>query len=334
MVTPPITVWVDNKEVLDGIAKGREWCCSSARQAADLWRTFWHKMSDIGDQEVTFIKTKGHASDADVQSGRSTLFQKKGNDNADHFAGRGVDIALGMSPNTQSIAAFKEAISWYKWLNVLCGNWPSDADTRPRDKHGTSMTKATPARPRDARAGHADRCRMKQEGKAAGETRCQTEPDRLADIDRAACADSRHSGASSGASGATSGLSGGPATLDTLVQSKQVHASHSMRITGDLLWCNNCGCYGQSRFKALKETCRGAGTAKARAGQLSQLRLGRHPLSGKPIGKVLTGSIRVNNLCAACRSGTTTSAGDVVKLVHALQRPVGRVLGTALGAIM
>ena len=339
MVTPPITIWIDNKEVLDGIAKGREWCCSSARQAADLWRTFWHKMSDIGDEEVTFVKTKGHASDGDVQSGRSTLFQKRGNDNADHFAGRGVDIALGMSPNTHSIAAYKEAIDWYKWLTLLCSNWPRDVDPRPRDQNGSSAAKAAGAlMPQGKRPRGTSSSGRKHEGKMAVRTAWQMEPDRLAAIDRAASAGGMcsnvSSGASSGAGGGTSGSSGGPEALETLVQSKQLHSSHSMRITGNLLWCNNCGCYGQARFKALKEDCRGGATARARAGQLAQLRLGRHPLSGEPLGKVLTSAIRVTKPGAAGRGGATTSAGDLEKFVHALQRPVGRVLGTALGCMV
>ena len=50
------------KEVLDGWEKGRLWCTSSARSAADLWRWFWHKIEDIGSQEIRLVKTKGHAT--------------------------------------------------------------------------------------------------------------------------------------------------------------------------------------------------------------------------------------------------------------------------------
>ena len=119
VVVPPITIWVDNKELLDGVAKGEQWCCSSARAAADLWRIFWHKLSDIGPDGISLVKTKGHATDADVQSGRSTAFQQRGNSNADHFAGRGVDIAVSCSPNAAALAAYREATSWYKWLTLL-----------------------------------------------------------------------------------------------------------------------------------------------------------------------------------------------------------------------
>ena len=131
MVVPPITVWIDNQELLDGHAKGKEWCCSSARAAADLWRTFWHKLDDIGPQGVALVKTKGHASEADVQAGRTTVFQQTGNANADHFAGRGVDIAIGQSPN---VGAHRVATRWYKWLTLLCGSWPKDTDPKPKKR--------------------------------------------------------------------------------------------------------------------------------------------------------------------------------------------------------
>ena len=41
MAVPPINIYVDNQEVVDGWSKGKTWCCSVGRSAADLWRTFW-----------------------------------------------------------------------------------------------------------------------------------------------------------------------------------------------------------------------------------------------------------------------------------------------------
>ena len=114
VAVPPLTVWIDNQEVLDGWAKGKQWCTASARTAADLWRWFLHKIEDIGSQEIRLVKTKGHATKADVQEGRSTDFERTGNDNADHFAGRGVEVALHQSPNLQQIQDYQEAIQWYR----------------------------------------------------------------------------------------------------------------------------------------------------------------------------------------------------------------------------
>ena len=299
VVTPPITIWVDNKEVLDGISKGKQWCCSSARQAADLWRTFWHKMGDIDDDSVVFVKTKGHATDADVQSGRSSPFQKKGNEHADHFAGRGVDIALGMSPNDRSLAAYKEAIRWYRWLAQLCNNWPNDVDPKSQLRAGAIDGGLVPVAPLAA--------------EPVGST-----------------------GADGGCvAGAAIAVAAGSAdALDNIVQSKKLHSSHSMRLTGDMLWCSNCGCYGQTRFKALKKVCRGNATASARVGQLARLRLGRHPATGEPIGQVVTSASRGHRLSKESGSGNMASAIDVETLVRALQRATGRMLGHALGKLI
>ena len=64
-----------------------------------------------------------------------------------------------------------------------------------------------------------------------------------------------------------------------------MHESHSLRVTGSLIWCNHWGCYGQERIKALKVQCKGSQVAGSKAGQLAQLRKGRHPLTGEQLGK-------------------------------------------------
>ena len=316
VVVPPITIWVDNQELLDGLAKGEQWCCSSARAAADLWRTFWHKMADIGPAGISMAKTKGHASEADVQAGRSTTFQRKGNGNADHFAGRGVDVALCQSPNEQAIAAYKEATAWYKWLTHLCSNWPKDIDPRPRAGHAGLTAPAAQSAP--------GQLASKRRGPRLG--RKSEEEDWQRDEAVVAAA----AGGLSGAKGST----GSAAGIEVLVRKKQLHHSHCFRLSGDLLWCNNCGCYGQARFKALKESCRGDATAKARAGQLARLRLGQHPETGEDIAKVVTRKPRAKETAKRSRSERVgTSAGDAERLLSALQRPVLRSMGSAFGRL-
>ena len=395
VVVPPITIWVDNQELLDGFAKGKQWCCSSARVAADLWRIFWHKLADIGPEGVVLVKTKGHASEADVQAGRSTPFQRKGNDNADHFASRGVDVALSRSPNDKAIAAYKEATSWYKWLAVLCSQWPKDTDPKPKAKRASQASSApqsnwgydhgAEAREQEeldrltaanTRCGE-DTVKETQPGcewqtelhrLAVTDTRCgeetvegiqvgskwQTELHRLAVTDRP-----RGEGTASPRSGLAQEegwLAAPGGKLDALVESRRLHHSHCFKLTGDLVWCDRCGCYGQARFKALKEACRGSITAKARAGQLAQLRLGRHPITGVDIGKVYTrpakkcvllgsgsatgaaaGFHEANRGCRlkrGSRSGGLASAENVEILAKALQKATGRMMGHAFGKLL
>ena len=104
---------------------------TAARSAADLWRWFWHKVDDIGCQQLDLVKTKGHATAADVQQGRVTDFERTGNDNADHFAGAGVEVAARQVPNACAIKEYQEASAWYRWLARLCTQWPKDTDPRP-----------------------------------------------------------------------------------------------------------------------------------------------------------------------------------------------------------
>ena len=68
LAVAPLTIWVDNQNVVSGFVNGRQWCCSAARPAADLWRRVWDIYEDIGGG-ITVVKTKGHATDADVQAG-------------------------------------------------------------------------------------------------------------------------------------------------------------------------------------------------------------------------------------------------------------------------
>ena len=129
---PPLTMRVDNQGVIDGIERGAAWCCSSSRPAADLWRKNWWRLNDIGLEGLVFVKVKGHATQADVDSGRVSKFHRTGNDHADHFAGRGVEVAEHDSPVERDREEHKKAKRWYKWLLTLVRSWP--ADTQPYDK--------------------------------------------------------------------------------------------------------------------------------------------------------------------------------------------------------
>ena len=77
------------------------------------------------------------------------------------------------------------------------------------------------------------------------------------------------------------------AGLGTLVRANKLHPSHKLKILGKLVWCDHCGAYSSVRFKALKAVCLGAEKASNRAGQLSQHRQGKHPLTGRPIGSTM-----------------------------------------------
>ena len=127
---PPITLWIDNDSVVKGFHRGREWCCDSSRPAADLWRKFWWKFDDLGGEGITINKVKGHATDADIDSGRTSKLAKDGNDHADHFAGRGSSLAEELSSTAGDRRSFLQAKRWYSWLATLVANWPADTQRK------------------------------------------------------------------------------------------------------------------------------------------------------------------------------------------------------------
>jgi len=135
LALPPLTIWCDNQGVVDGYQKGKRWCCASTRPAADPWREFWRLIDDIGCG-IVISKCNRHAAEVDVQQGRSTEFLRRGNDNADHFAGYGAGIEEHQVPNEADIVEYKLACRWYHWLAKLTEHWP--VDTQFKDKQDQS----------------------------------------------------------------------------------------------------------------------------------------------------------------------------------------------------
>ena len=202
-------------------------------------------------------------------------------------------MAIHQSPNQSDLAAYKEAIAWYKWLTIVCANWPNDVDPRPA-KHVLNV----PARSRRKAA--------KKEEKGE-EVKLITAAKRSAT--------EMFSGVSSSAAthvGLQPSCSptGRAQNLVGIIEDKALHLSHCFRLTGSLVWCNHCGSYGQERFKALKDKCGGPQNAKSKAGQLAQLRKGRHPLSGEVIGKLATSSATIptaRTVASTARSSSSSA---------------------------
>ena len=163
LASPPLVIWVVNKAVVDGWARGPAWCCSAARPTADLWRIFWQAVGGVGADGHEIRKCKGHATEADFQAGRSTPFLRKGNEHADLFAGLGVDIAEAEVPSEAAGAAYREARQWYKWLRTLVAYWPCDVQKVERARRaGAAGAAARPARPRPYQL-HPERPHVLQE---------------------------------------------------------------------------------------------------------------------------------------------------------------------------
>ena len=75
-----------------------------------------------GPDTIGVTTVLGHATEADVEAGRSTAFLRAGNGHADHFASIGMQVVEDQSPSELSRERYREAEQWYDWLFVLCTN--------------------------------------------------------------------------------------------------------------------------------------------------------------------------------------------------------------------
>ena len=142
---PPVTIWIDNASVVDGYRKGKSWCISSSRPAADLWDLIWRKVEDLGQGDILVEKVKGHASSVDIENGTSSLLHMAGNDHADYFAKKGSALAEHLSSTSTLRQTDQLAKLWYSWLAVLISNWPKD--TQGRNQTARKKKRARPAAP-------------------------------------------------------------------------------------------------------------------------------------------------------------------------------------------
>ena len=110
----PITIYVDNKAVVQGSAAGRLGTVTAKILAADLWDTYWSLVENFGGG-VEILKCKGHATSLDIAEGRATTYTKKGNDGADLYAVAGRDWAEALSPTEEARAMYAEQVKFYRY---------------------------------------------------------------------------------------------------------------------------------------------------------------------------------------------------------------------------
>ena len=66
---PPLSIGVDNAEVVDSWRAGRSYCGNPKREGADLWRKIWDLLREIGEEGVFFFKVKAHLAVEDAEAG-------------------------------------------------------------------------------------------------------------------------------------------------------------------------------------------------------------------------------------------------------------------------
>ncbi len=132
MAAPPLTVYIDNKQVVDGFDKGRAYCTASTTDAADIWRDVWRLVEDIGPG-VTVRKVRAHTTWWDVLAGRITPFLRWGNAEADRAAKEALRIAISEAPHQAYNAQLARAFLWSKWIVEYAASWVHDTTRHAED---------------------------------------------------------------------------------------------------------------------------------------------------------------------------------------------------------
>ena len=141
---PPLTFYTDHLGILQGLAKGKKWCCSGRRPQADVWRLIWCRLEDLEydfDNENASIKVqkvKAHvARKARDAMSASELSRVQGNEQADSYAREGADLDANFG-RSQAYQQWTEKVQWavkaVADLHVACGKdgWPdAEAGTVP-----------------------------------------------------------------------------------------------------------------------------------------------------------------------------------------------------------
>lgn len=276
---PPFTVWTDSAGVVDGWHRGRVWCCASCRPAADLWRKIWWRLDDMGCDGIDIRKVKGHATEADVEAGRSTPWERECNDHADHFAKRGVEVAEAQLPSDSLRARYREARAWYSWLAELIGHWPADTQDRSTQRAEAARRPAPPneGAVRNISSLQVHEALPHELGEVEGSLRCSK-------CGKGTCLSQDWGHIKGFAKGKCLGTTR-QRVLDAAARSRldstRDALGHVLYQSGNLTWCWKCGHWGVVRPRKLLESCCGISTQHS---QLKRLKDGYHPLSKAPLG--------------------------------------------------
>ena len=256
----PLKVRPDCSGTVSTANGSRALACGPGQARAHLWaKTF------ADHPELEAIKVKGHATSRDIELGRTTLWEKKGNTAADVLAKKGAlkhpswgfEDAQATIRGLSSLA--RQSLAWTTKLHIIIQNGIQKRKEKlpPEAGHGRARPpfRRTAAR---RRARHPGRRRpvAAPEVPGLGDTQLQ-----------------QHS-------------------IDILALDPRRYRGHSLliadlsdlqnRATGErLLWCQLCKCYYHHAATLLAQPCKGM-ACRGAGGQTSRLRRGLHPLGKGP----------------------------------------------------
>ena len=121
----PSVAHVDRQQTVHDALGSRAAATSARHPRAHLWVRFFAAFEQ--DAEARVVKTKGHATAADVAAGRSTAAQLRDNDHADCFANQG---ALQHGPAADPAGAQAAVMTATVGLARQAARWSAEAFVR------------------------------------------------------------------------------------------------------------------------------------------------------------------------------------------------------------
>ena len=125
LAVPPLTVHTDTGLVVLGWGRGKGWCCSSRRDGADLWRLFWQRIGDIGQEGISIVKVSSRQTFEHVQLGIISQTDWCGIGMADAWAKAGCAQTTASALVAHFHSRWTLAIAWFRWIEVLHGTGPA-----------------------------------------------------------------------------------------------------------------------------------------------------------------------------------------------------------------
>ncbi len=276
---PPLRIFIDNAAVVEGVGRGRLWCCQANRPHADVWRSIWRILEDIGmgPGGVEVVKCRSHTTQK-ARRGMSVEARRiaYGNDVADAFAKRGAESdELEVHRRRALDSAYEQVEAALHYIGVFSVKAKVDGEWKD----------VTPWPPRLARAaetpgGRGRRWRVPPEKPHVRQTTSHGAERCLLCQRTAATKSARRAFAWQECSGGV----GGWFTSRAAREGQQSMRGHALRLTGPFIWCIRCGAHSRKQVRGLARQCRGAPASGQYAMMRRRLASGRDPLTGEACG--------------------------------------------------
>ena len=137
--TGDLTVKCGCEEVVSAWARGKDFCCSSARKGADIWRALRGELART-EWSVSLVWVKAHTSEEDVLADRISMQDHVLNSHCDTYAKLGAVWANSLSPTDDIVAEYDLYLAFYDYMGQFC--WIGRRTTTKPNRRSTSLEKA------------------------------------------------------------------------------------------------------------------------------------------------------------------------------------------------